>query len=70
VVTITLPTAVTAATVRLLNVAGLETYRQALPPGPPTKALRMSVSDVPDGVYVAVIEGLEGTMTVPLLVRH
>lgn len=69
-VTITLSSPVTAANVRLLTVAGAEIDRQELPPGLPTRSFRMNVASVPDGVYIAVIEAMDRTMTVPLIVRH
>ncbi|MBU3740987.1 MAG: T9SS type A sorting domain-containing protein [Candidatus Kapabacteria bacterium] len=69
-VTFALSVPITGGQVRLINVAGIEVARHDIPFGTPTRALRMDVSDIPDGVYSAVIAAPGTTITARVVVRH
>lgn len=69
-VTLALSAAITQGTIRLLSVAGIEVIRLHVPAGAPTKALRIDVASIPDGVYIAVIEAQGTTQTAAVVVRH
>jgi hypothetical protein len=69
-VTLAVSKPISQATIRLINTAGIEVVRMTLPPGTPTRAVRLDVSSVPDGLYVGLVEADGTTQTVPVVVRH
>jgi hypothetical protein len=70
VVTIGLPVDVSTAVVRVIDVAGAQVARFDLPVGNPTKAFRLDVGSLAEGVYLAVIEANGTVLTTPLAVRR
>lgn len=70
VVTIGLPVDVASAVVRLVSVAGVEVERFDLPVGNPTRAFRLNVDRVAEGVYIALVEANGSVYTVPVVVRR
>lgn len=69
-VTFALTVPVTGGQVRLINVAGIEVARQDIPVGAPTRAFRMDVTDVANGIYTAVILAQGTTLTARVVIRH
>lgn len=70
VVTIGLPIDVTSAVVRLVSVAGVEVERFDLPVGNPTRAFRLNVDSVAEGVYIALVEANGSVFSAPVVVRR
>jgi len=68
-VVLVLRDSVDGAVVRIVDVTGGEiaryTYR-----GPMTKALSVSVGDVPDGTYVCLVDHNQGTTSAVIVIRR
>lgn len=68
-VVLALRNSVDEATVRIVDVTGGEIARYAYK-GPSTKALSVSVGEIPDGTYVCLVDHNQGTTSAVIVIRR